>query len=300
MSDAATASAILPVFVLGLQRSGTTWLANLISSHADMTSIGSADHQGIHESIFFSHFARSYGDLEDQQNYSRFMRDFCCSDYYVLSGLPPGWLHDRHPANYADAFQWLMDEVARRRGARGWVEKSPHHTLLGDELSRIYPKARFVCVIRDYLDMIRSRLWAYGREPLPYPERIYQIARACAVNSLYERYLRRFCRDNKRALLVFYQDLKSSKTSEINRVFDFLGLDRVGDDFSTEYAANSSFVSPAQKEQGLTGVDRFFIHVFKWLIKWAPYSILVRLESGARNKGVDWPDWCWKINPRPE
>src|SRR5919108_3944767 len=80
-----------PVFVLGLERSGTTWLANILASHPQAVAVQSEDHFGVHESIFFSHFAPAYGDLNEEHNFRRFATDFTASDYYLLSGLPADW-----------------------------------------------------------------------------------------------------------------------------------------------------------------------------------------------------------------
>ena len=93
----------IPVFVLGLQRSGTTWLASLLGGHPKVACVESADHFGIHESIFFSHFAREYGDLADDANFERFARDFGDSDYYLLSGVEERWLAERRPRSYTEA-----------------------------------------------------------------------------------------------------------------------------------------------------------------------------------------------------
>ena len=293
------AKSVTPVFVLGLQRSGTTWLANLISNHADICSVGSVDHHGIHESIFFSHFAREYGDLTVTENYQRFIREFVKSDYFVLSGVEASWFEAQHVTSYAEVFRLLMEAVAAKKGAKAWVEKSPHHTLLAYQLAEMYPDAKFVCVIRDYQSMIRSRLWAFGRTPPGYPFRVYKIARACSVNSLYERFLERFCQNNPHAMLVRYEDLKSETHNNINRVFRFLNQGEVDKGFKAAYAANSSFASVSQKEQGLGVIDKFFIFIFKSLMNLAPYGLLAYLEKRERSKGVEWPEWCWVINKRP-
>jgi hypothetical protein len=75
-----------PVFVLGQHRSGTTWLANILANHHRVVAVQSDDHFGVHESIFFSHFARAYGDIADETNFRRFAADFAASDYYILTG----------------------------------------------------------------------------------------------------------------------------------------------------------------------------------------------------------------------
>ena len=121
----------MPLFVLGAQRSGTTWTANLLAAHPQVAAVQSDDHFGIHESIFFSHFARAFGDLDDDANFDRFVAQFVTSDYYVLSG--PGARLDtaaaapelrrgvRRPDGRdgpADGLRLLGREVAAPHGAR--------------------------------------------------------------------------------------------------------------------------------------------------------------------------------------
>src|SRR5215510_14892870 len=68
----------VPVFVLGLERSGTTWVANMLGGHSQGVCVEAPGH-GSHSSLFFSYFARVYGDLEDDDNFRRFATDFAAS-----------------------------------------------------------------------------------------------------------------------------------------------------------------------------------------------------------------------------
>lgn len=43
----------LPVFVVGRNRSGTTWLANQLCEHPDIVGVQHERHHGIHESAYF-------------------------------------------------------------------------------------------------------------------------------------------------------------------------------------------------------------------------------------------------------
>ena len=38
------------VFVLGLQRSGTTWVANMLHGSGSVAAVAAEDHRGVHES----------------------------------------------------------------------------------------------------------------------------------------------------------------------------------------------------------------------------------------------------------
>jgi Sulfotransferase family len=289
-----------PVFVLGLQRSGTTWIANLLCEHPEVAGVQAAEHRGIHESIFFSHFARAYGDLTDDDAFGRFARHLTSSDYYLLAGLPEHWLEQQRPTSYTEAFRLLMDEVANLKRASYWIEKSPHHTLLCDALAREFPDARFVCVVRSDVGLARSRLWAYGRTPQRYPGRFLTLARAAAANALYSRLLRRFARRCPRAILVTYEAMTEDLEREMRRVATFLDLafdDRL---LRSQYGANSSFGSDRARAQALSRIDRTVVGLLAAAAAITPLAWLGSLERGrGRASELDWPAWCWTRMPRP-
>lgn len=287
-----TEASIMPVFVLGLQRSGTTWMANALGGHPDIAAVEAADHQGVHESIFFSHFARAFGDLRDNSNRERFMDAFTSSDYFLLTGLEAAWFRAREADTYPALFRALMEEYARRRGATYWLEKSPHHTLLSGELARNMPDARFIAMVRRPEALIRSRLWMDGREPPGWPRRAATLFRACAAVSLYQRHLREFAAGGGRVLLVAHEEMKADPEKMLRRVMDFLGLPFHAALLENRYPPNSSFDGGRNRDMSWNRRDRFLVGAFMMCWNLVPRSILRRLESRRHN--IEWPDWCWK------
>ena len=75
-----------PLFILGKQRSGTTWLANQLSQHSQIAAVRSDHHNGVHESAFFSHVAGRYGDLTRQTNFVEFAETMAASDTLRIAG----------------------------------------------------------------------------------------------------------------------------------------------------------------------------------------------------------------------
>ncbi len=235
-------SSPIPVFVLGLQRSGTTWLANVLANHPNAVAVQAEDHFGIHESIFFSHFARAYGDLDDDLNFRRFAAEFTTSDYYMLTGLPPDWLLSDRPGSYPEAFRNVMDEMARRRGGvQLWIEKSPTHTLLAEELAAAFPDARFVGIERRPEPVIASQLRLDGDEPLRYPRRLLRLLSMCLTYSLNQRWLARFCRDCDRCRSTSYEALFANPARETERICAFLGVRFTDSMLDLPWRRNTSF-----------------------------------------------------------
>lgn len=289
-----------PIFVLGLERSGTTWVANMLCGHPDVAGVQAEDHYGVHESIFFSHFARAYGDLADEGNFRRFTADFVASDYFLLTGIEEAWLWRRRPQSYPEAFRALMDELSRRRGARFWVEKSPEHSLLADELATAFPEARFVCVTRRPADLIRSRLWLDGRTPPAHPRRLVDVLRACAACSLYSRSLQRFSARCSRGVMTSYEALSNSLEDEMRRITKALGMAFDPSMLIPRYAPNTSFRSSNDRDQAMGAGERLTIALVVATLRIVPLRALHAVQERIdRRRGIVWPAWCWKRRPRP-
>jgi hypothetical protein len=285
-----------PVFVLGLQRSGTTWLANVLANHPNAVAVQAEDHFGIHESIFFSHFARAYGDLDDDLNFRRFAAEFTTSDYYMLTGLPPDWLLSDRPGSYPEAFRNVMDEMARRRGGvQLWIEKSPTHTLLAEELAAAFPDARFVGIERRPEPVIASQLRLDGDEPLRYPRRLLRLLSMCLTYSLNQRWLARFCRECDRCRSTSYEALSANPARETERICAFLGVRFTDSMLDLPWRRNTSFEGRHQRSGSLNSLDRALVTVAVALLRLVPLSLLRSFHDRRKARhGIEWPDWCWR------
>ena len=285
----------IPVFVLGLQRSGTTWLANVLANHPSAVAVQAEDHFGIHESIFFSHFARAYGDLADDLNFRRFAAEFTTSDYYVLTGLPPDWLLSDRPRSYPEAFRDVMDEMARRRGGvKLWIEKSPTHTLLAEELAGAFPDARFVGIERSPEPVIASQLRLDGDEPR-YPRRLLRLLSMCLTYSLNQRWLARFCRECDRCRSTSYEDLSANPAAETERICAFLGVPFTEDMLDLPWRRNTSFEGRQERSRSLNSLDRALVAVAVAGLRLVPLPLLRSFHDRRKARhGIEWPDWCWR------
>jgi hypothetical protein len=288
-----------PVFVLGLQRSGTTWLANVFAQHSRAVAVQSAHHFGIFESIFFSHFAAAYGDLNDEANFRRFAASFVTSEYYLLSGLDPGWLTTLNVRSYPEIFRAMMEEVARRQGgADFWVEKSPDHTHLADELAATFPDARFICIVRQPQSATASMLWLRGA-PQSQSARVRELL-GLSLFRAQQRLLTHFChRHQDRCFLTRYEDFVANSEAETRSACKFLGIDYEPAMLDLPWQRNTSFHS-MDRRHAFHLPDRIIMAAARALLNLVPLRLLRfiltwhRARRQKRQGGIVFPKWTWR------
>lgn len=282
-----------PIFVLGIQRTGTTWIANLLAARTDIYAVQAERHMGVHESVFFSHFAKAFGPWENKAAREKFKQAFLTSDYVKLSGLSILEVENINAHSYAEYFQIFMERASQSKEATAWLEKSPHHTMLAQELTYIYPDARFVCITRRNEGLLRSRLWSYGRTPPAYPRRLGTIIRGCASNIFHTRFLEKFCAQNDHAILICFEDLQKDTEGTLKRISRFLSLPAEKNAVS-DYKPNSSFNGKTAKANGLSKTDAFIASIVVAFLAIIPNWLLWKIQKRlfAKRK-LEFPDWVW-------
>lgn len=286
------------IFILGLQRSGTTWLANMLAALPDVAAVAHKDHRGVHESVFFSHFARGFGPWQDPAAREKFCAALAASDYFQLTDHEPELLQELMESSddYGDVFVRLMDLFAIGEGAEAWLEKSPHHTLLGEALLRAAPDAYFVMVVRRPEDLILSRLYGYGRTPKKGAKRLADVFRGSITTALYRREMKRLARAEN-ALLVTYDALKHDPNLLTRqKILTFLGLEADPAQMVSEFSANTSHDTTARPRLG--ALEKGLMYLGLGLARLIPLSVLKAVQGlRARRRGVDWPEWVWTMTP---
>jgi Sulfotransferase family len=134
-------NALHPVFVVGVPRSGTTWIQRMLAAHPEAW--------GLLETYMFSR-RRGFGALLDSAPAAQKNGDF---------QLPPpglGRIFDRDELVLelrSIALGWL---TRASDGSPFVIEKSPWHLSDLDVIAEILPEARFVHVMRDGRDVAVS------------------------------------------------------------------------------------------------------------------------------------------------
>lgn len=287
------------LFVLGLQRSGTTYLGNLLAAHPQIAAITDARHQGIHESVFFSHFAEAW-DYADPAQRRTAIAAFLSSDYGQL--LAPGdALRARIGAQESAGgiFCAAMDGLAAREGASLWAEKSPHHTAIAGRIARALPGARFIAVERSSAGLIASRLQAYGRTPPRGLRRWGAILRGAVSNACHKRLIARLARAHPgRVLRLRFEEFRAGGPAALDGLTGWLGIDPAPG-LAPGFAPNSSFASEAERARALSTPERLAIRAAEALARLVPLPLLDTLRRRRAPHPPVFPHWVWPAGTMP-
>ncbi len=206
-----------PLFVVGMPRSGTKLLRDLLNAHP---KIGIPDA----ESEFLPDWALrwpSFGDLSRSANWARFYALVHQSPYFTYLAEEQGrvtsaaeWRLSCERLDLQGVFEALMrhDGAVPRDGV--WGDKSPTYLAHLDLLWHLWPEARVVHVVRDVRDHVLSMREAWGKDPI----------RAAARWADRIRTARKQARPGQ-WMEVRYEDLVSQTEVELRRVLDFVSLD---------------------------------------------------------------------------
>ena len=136
-----------PIFLAGLQRSGTTLLYAIIGSHPNIALTRRTN--------FWEYFYKRFGDLNDPENAAQCLS--ALKRYERLAALNPDWssLFEEFwsgERTYARFFGLLEHQHARRQGKARWGDKSHNLERHTKAIFECYPEARVIHIIRDPRD----------------------------------------------------------------------------------------------------------------------------------------------------
>jgi len=206
-----------PVFVVGMNGSGTTMLLDCLGRHPALYAFPK-------ETRLIPYLmARqdSYGDLAVDANFRALWEDvrnlavFREVNGHVPVPLPDDWAS--HPRSLAAILDAVFCHYANQHGKRRWCEKTPQHVQHLLALAELFPAGRFVHVIRDGRDCAVSfhRRWKRQPELTVFRwKKVVSMGRAQGQRLGTARYLE-----------VRYEDLTNDPERSLRRICEFLGLE---------------------------------------------------------------------------
>lgn len=158
-------SKIEPIFVVGMNGSGTTMLLDNLGHHPELYAFPRETRL-----IPYLYGRRDrFGDLDDDSNFLRLWQEVIripairhANDNDEIS-LPQDWRE--HPRNLASVLNGVFMHFASRQNKRRWCEKTPQHVQHIGLLAELFPHSSFIHVVRDGRDCAASFNRRWHRTP---------------------------------------------------------------------------------------------------------------------------------------
>lgn len=142
-----------PIYVAGLERSGTSLAYALLGSHPNIAMTRRTN--------LWTHFYGQYGDLSRPENLTRCLE--VMMTYKRLRKLEPDWEKLRADfedgeATYGRLFALLEQQYASKLGKPRWGDKSLDTERYTEPILEAFPQAKILHMIRDPRDRFASSL----------------------------------------------------------------------------------------------------------------------------------------------
>lgn len=211
----ASPNTIAPVFVVGMNGSGTTMLADSLGHHPDLYMFP-------HETYVLPYFlyrVKSYGDLSDLKNRKKLARAIAKSKAYWAVNKGRSVQPDEHLLKQAGV-EGVLNSVygyfASRNGKHRWGEKTPMYIQHMELLAEHLPHAQFVHIYRDGRDAAQSFHRRWRQDPR---RTIYRWKKLVELGREQGNRLGKL-----RYIEVRYEDLTADPLTHMKIICDFLRL----------------------------------------------------------------------------
>jgi hypothetical protein len=208
-----------PVFLVGMPRSGTKLLRELLNRHPDVRIPGI-------ETEFLPYLiahAAQFGDLSRRENFHRLYRHLLNFPYFIYRRdegrlvSEAAWRAACPSYDVAGLFEGLVrvDTDSTVGPSSVWGDKSPSYIQHLTSIKAIYPAARFIHIVRDVRDQCLSSRKAWGKDMLRAAERWGRgvLAARNAGQAMGRDYLE-----------VRYEDLLDAPEATMRRLCDFIDV----------------------------------------------------------------------------
>ncbi len=231
-----------PIFVLGRNRSGTKWLSNIIANHEDVAAVQHQEHFGILEATdILNTMPVIFGDLSIPENYIGFLECFSQTDFFKLTELKKSYFYDNRQSDSFSFFHEMMDRYARKEGKAYWVQKSG----MSDSLYQHFNDAKFIIIIRDMTDNIRStvalNMITGGKK---YKKNLLKLQLKYFTDMAQVEKIRK--KDN--VYVVKFEDLKTNPKLVTESICNFLGISFDESMLENRFKINTSYGNTISKK----------------------------------------------------
>lgn len=155
---------IKPVFIVGMNGSGTNMLADCLNNH-HLIYIHKREIRTI---PFYCLNIAKFGDLKNENNFKKLLKEFSNNPgfYYSNNNLPveiPFDFDDLSEKNLSKVIDLTFSCFASKEKKSIWGEHSPKYAVSIPQLINLFPKAKIIHIIRDGRDCASSFYRRFGK-----------------------------------------------------------------------------------------------------------------------------------------
>ncbi len=210
-----------PVFIVGCPRSGTSFLYHLLLSAGGFARFHT-------QMNVFDVLEPIFGNLSSPANKKKMMQEWLCSKAFAVSGLDANKIDAKVMAECrtgSDFMRIVMEAVAHNQGVDRWIDSTPTNVPHMLRISRDFPDAQFIHIIRDGRDVALSLDKRHWSRPLPWDKQ-----RSLLAAGLYWEWIVSMGRKNGAALgpkyiEVHYEELVERPETALKTIGEFLQHD---------------------------------------------------------------------------
>lgn len=206
---------IRPVFIVGMNGSGTSMLADCLGQHPELFAT-------YFETKLFPYFLLNisrYGDLNNDENFLELWKAvlripvMTQINGWVPLHVPDNWRE--FPRDFASIIDAVFRSIALKHNKQRWVEKTPQYIQHLELLSKSFPEAKFIHIVRDGRDCAASFHRRWRRSP---EYTIYRWKRVLQEGRLQSRNL------GERYFEITYENITTNPEKWLRQVCDFVDL----------------------------------------------------------------------------
>lgn len=209
------------VFLIGMGRSGTTLLTNILNLHDEVVATP--------ENEFIINFHNTFRDKDFKKN--KVIEEFVDLLQYKHSKTVSFWKPDKGLLNSImelEASQKTYENVCKlvylhypfaehKQKVKLIIDKNPVYSIYIKDLKKLYPSAKFIVLVRDYRDNIISR----KRYSDP-KSSIYKLA--ASWNYFYDVIKKDSMGISNDIIYIKYENLVEQPEKELKTLCSFLGI----------------------------------------------------------------------------
>jgi hypothetical protein len=285
-----------PLFVLGKQRSGTTWLASQLCEHPSIAGVRHEHHHGILASHYLSIIRFRYGGLRKKTNFIEFVEAVSVTDTFRFMEVDKDFLYSLWPISYEDLFRTVMAMYAEKQGACYWLDKTNEYTPLVHEIAQKYPDAKFIGIIRNIEDVLPSTFGRYGK----YEKKKYDIVKNVFSWTWFNKAMLNFAKTSNRIHIVHYEDLKRDMQTVMIGICNFLSVEFDDAMLRQAYPSNTTFrKGRPQKEEVLSPSEKKLARMSVQVSSHLPLAVLSwrTIYNKRFQKRKALPEWLFSAHP---